>query len=102
MTNENFSKLFGFQRREPSDIREVDMDLAASIQKVTGNRSEGGPICKRDNRKRFFVYGWGVALNALQMDICFVPEFLTIFGCSLLVEMWKLSWSRFSVLVSRR
>ena len=89
MTSEKFHKLFGGPpRTSESELTQREMDLAASIQKVTEdiiiNLAKG--ISKETGEKNLCLAG-GVALNCVANGILIKEKFLITFGYNLLQVM---------------
>ena len=87
MTNKKFHDLFGgLPRTLESDPRE--MDLAASIQKVTEDVvvKLAQDIAEKTGEKNLCLAG-GVALNCVINGVLLRKKYLIIFGFNLLLEM---------------
>ena len=94
MTNKNFSELFGRNPREPeSKITKLDMDIAASIQKVTEDIilklvKHIKKITKEDN----LCLAGGVALNCVANGKILKSQILKKYGYSQLQGCWRIYW----------
>ena len=94
MTNNKFHSLFdGPPRKSETQITQREMDLAASIQKITEEIfiRLGKSISKETGQKNLCLAG-GVALNCVANGALLKEKSLKIFGFSLLQEMLEELW----------
>ena len=88
MTNSNFSKLFGIGRRSPNDeIKEIHMDIAASIQQVLEEVVLKILHMQKITNLNNLCLAGGVALNCVSNFKFLKQEFLIIFGYNLPLVM---------------
>ena len=89
MTNDKFDDLFGGPARtSESELTQKDMDLAASIQKVTEDIIIliAKDIANETGERNLCLAG-GVALNCVVNGILLRKKYLTIFGYNLQLAM---------------
>ena len=89
MTNDRFNSLFGGSPRKPeTEITQKEMDLAASIQKVTEEIliKISKEIVETTGEENLCLAG-GVALNCVANGILLRKKLLKIFGFNLLLVM---------------